>query len=125
MNVSRNFLVIGSLYLLIGILIGMYMGASQDHTMAPAHAHINLLGFTLMTVFGLAYRVFPALDGSMLARAHFWLHQVGALILLVMLFLLFSGRITEAAMMPLAPIAEVVVLLGTAIFAWNVYKNAT
>ena len=125
MNVSRYFLLIGSLYLLIGIGIGMYMGAAQDHRLVPAHAHINLLGFTLMAVFGLAYRVFPALDGTALARAHFWLHRVGALVLLVMLFLLFSENITEASMAPLAPIAELLILLGTATFVWNVLRNAT
>jgi len=123
MSVSRNFLVIGSFYLIIGIVIGMYMGASGNHEMAPAHAHINLLGFTLMTVFGLVYRVFPAMDGSGLARTHFWLHQVGAFFVLLMLFLLFTGRITEAAMFPIAPIAELLVLLGVVTFAWNVFQN--
>jgi hypothetical protein len=123
MNVSRNFLIMGSLYLLVGITIGMYMGGSGDHTLAPAHAHINLLGFTLMTVFGLVYRVFPPMAASGLSRIHFWLHQVGALVLVVLLFLLFTGRISEDAMFPLAPIAELIVFIGTAIFAWNVFKN--
>ena len=83
MNISRGFLIIGSLYLLVGIGFGMYMGGSGDHTLAPVHAHINLLGFTLMTVFGLAYRVIPGLADGPLAQAHFWLHQAGALVLLV------------------------------------------
>ena len=124
MNVSRNFLVIGSLYLLIGILFGMYMGGSGDHTFAPLHAHINLLGFTLMTVFALVYKVFPALAGGRLATVHFWLHQIGAFVLLVMLFLMFSGSISEAGMAPMAPLAEALVLIGVAIFAFNVFKNA-
>lgn len=124
MQISRNFLVIGSLYLLLGILIGMYMGGSGDHSMAPLHAHINLLGFTLMTVFGLIYRLIPAMADTIFARAHFWLHQIGALILLAMLGLLFSGKIAEAAMVPIAPIAELMVLLGTGAFAFNLWKNA-
>jgi len=52
MNIARNFIVIGSIYLIVGITLGMYMGGAGDHTLAPLHAHINLLGFTLMTVFG-------------------------------------------------------------------------
>lgn len=123
MQISRSFLVIGSLYLLLGILIGMYMGGSGDHSLAPLHAHINLLGFALMTVFGIIYRIIPAMAGTTLAKAHFWLHQIGALILLVMLWLLFSGKITEAAMAPLAPIAELMVLLGTGTFAFNLWKS--
>ena len=124
MNISRNFLVIAVLYLLVGIAIGIHMSASGNHTLAAAHAHINLLGFTLMTLFGLAYRVIPALDGGVLSKAHFWLHQIGALVLLVMLVLLLSGRITEAGMVPLAPIAEFAIWIGIACFGINVLKNA-
>lgn len=124
MQISRNFMVIGVAYLLLGIGLGMYMGGSGDHSLAPLHAHINLLGFTLMTVFGLVYRVIPAMGATTLARAHFWLHQAGALILLAMLSMLLTGRITEAGMAPLAPLAELLVLLGVASFAYNVWHNA-
>ena len=124
MNISRSFLLIGSLYLLVGIMFGMYMGGSGDHSMAPLHAHINLLGFVLMMLFGLIYRQFPGMTKTNLAKIHFWLHQVGAFVLLFMLFLLFSGRIEDAAMAPIAPIAETAVFAGVAIFAYNLYKNA-
>ncbi len=92
MSISRSFLVIGSLYLLVGIMFGMYMGATGDHSLAPLHAHINLLGFVLMMIFGLVYRQFPQMTKPILAKVHFWLHQAGSIILLIMLFLLFSGR---------------------------------
>jgi len=123
MNVSRNFILAGAVYLVIGVCFGIYMGASQDHTFAPLHAHINLLGFTLMTVFGVLYRVFPETGHSSLARLHFWLHLGGTVILLIMLYLLFAGRIEEASMAPLAPIAEIAVLLGILIYAYNVLTN--
>jgi hypothetical protein len=51
------------------------------------------------------------------------MHQAGALILLIMLFLLLSGRITEAQMPPLAPLAEGLVWLGTLGFVINVWRN--
>ncbi len=124
MTVSRGFLVVGSIYLIVGVLIGMYMGGSGDHSLAPAHAHINLLGFVLMMIFGLAYDRFSAAGGSMLARVHFWLHQAGALVLTVMLVLLFSGRLTEEAMFPLAPLAELALLIGVLCFAFNMWRHA-
>lgn len=124
MNVSRSFLLIGSLYLLVGILFGMYMGGSGDHSMAPLHAHINLLGFALMMVFGLVYKQFPEMAKPILAKLHFWLHQVGTLTLLIMLFLLFSGRIEQASMAPISPIAEAAILAGSAVFTFNLYKNS-
>lgn len=123
MNISRNFIVIGSLYLLVGITLGSYMGGSGDHTLAPVHAHINLLGFTLMTVFGIAYRVIPGLAGGILATAHFWLHQIGALVLLVGLFLLMSGTVGEGIGI-IFPVAELAVLAGILCWAINVFKHA-
>lgn len=124
MNISRNFLVIGVLYLIVGICFGIYMGASDDHTLAPVHAHINLLGFTLMTLFGILYRVIPTLAGSALARWHFWLHQLGVLVLLVLLAIFMSGMAGEGIMVPAAPIAEVAILLGIVLFAINLFRNA-
>jgi hypothetical protein len=124
MNISRGFLIIGSLYLLVGIGFGMYMGGSGDHTLAPVHAHINLLGFTLMTVFGLAYRVIPGLADSPLAQAHFWLHQAGALVLLIGLFLLMTGRVPEATIGPIFPFAEGAVALGVLCWIANVVRAA-
>jgi hypothetical protein len=124
MRISRNFMVVGCLYLLIGIGLGMYMGASGDHTLYPLHAHINLLGFVLMMIFGFAYRLFPAMASTPLASGHFWLHQIGALILLIMLLMLFTGQITEEAMFPLAPLAQLAILIGVICFALNVYRQA-
>lgn len=122
MNISRNFMVIGSLYLLVGIGLGSFMGGSGDHTLAPVHAHINLLGFTLMTVFGIAYRLIPALAGGILAMLHFWLHQIGVLVLLVGLFLLMSGMVGEGIGI-IFPVAELAVLVGAVCWAVNLFKT--
>lgn len=124
MNISRGFLVIGACYLLVGIGFGMYMGGSGDHSLAPLHAHINLLGFTLMTLFGLAYRVIPGLADGVLAQAHFWLHQAGALVLLAGLFLMMSGRVPEATIGPIFPFAEGAVALGVLCWLAGVVRAA-
>jgi bacteriorhodopsin len=123
MNVSRSFMLVGIVFLLIGIPFGIYMGATNNFDFAPLHAHLNLLGFVLMTVFGIVYRLFPDMAASSLAKIHFWLHAIGAAVLLVMLFMLLSGRISEAGMVPVAPIAEFAILIGIICFAWNLLQN--
>ena len=122
MNISRGFLIAGAIYLLVGIGFGMYMGGSKDFTLAPVHAHINLLGFTLMTIFGLAYRLIPNLAVNSLGTAHFWLHQIGTFVTLLALFLLISG--IAPAVAPIMPLAEGAVALGILAWAVNIYKNA-
>lgn len=123
MDISRGFMVTGAVYLLVGIIFGAYMGASGDHTLAPVHAHINLLGFTLMTVFGLAYRLIPGLADGLLPRLHFWLHQIGSLFLLIGLTLMMSGRVEEATIGPVFPLLEGAILLGAVFWLTNLLRR--
>jgi hypothetical protein len=54
-----------------GMALGIHMGMTQDFSLAPAHAHMNLLGWVTMMLYGLYHRGAPQ-D----ARALRWL-QVG------------------------------------------------
>ena len=46
--------------LLVGMLAGIAMGILQNFMLAPAHAHLNLIGGVLLFLFGLYYRLIPA-----------------------------------------------------------------
>lgn len=124
MSISRGFLLAGAVYLIVGIMLGGYMGASGDHSLTPVHAHINLLGFALMTIFGLAYRLVPGLGDGALPKAHFWLHLVGSLGLLVALTLMMLGKVSEAAVGPLMPVFEGAVLLGVVLWLVGLWRKA-
>ena len=71
---------VGVLVLLAGMLAGIAMGIQQDFTLAPAHAHLNLIGGVLLFLFGLYYRLVPAAGTTALARVQGWLHMVGAIL---------------------------------------------
>lgn len=118
-------MLVGIVFLIVGIPIGIYMSAAGNYDLAPLHAHLNLLGFVLMTLFGIVYKTFPEMAASTLSVVHFWLHAIGAVILLIMLYLLLSGKITEAGMVPVAPIAEFAILLGILCFGFNLLRNGT
>ena len=66
--------------LLVGMLAGIAMGVQQDFTLAPAHAHLNLVGGILLFLFGLYYRLVPAAGNSPLAKVQGWLHIAGAIL---------------------------------------------
>ena len=66
--------------LLVGILAGILMGIRQEFALAPAHAHLNLIGGVLLFLFGLYYRLVPAAGASALARVQGWLHMTGAIL---------------------------------------------
>jgi hypothetical protein len=54
-TLSRSCWIASALYLTIGMCLGIYMGIVQDHTLAPAHAHLNLVGGVLLALFGAYY----------------------------------------------------------------------
>jgi hypothetical protein len=55
-------------YLLVGMSFGIWMSATQDHSLAPAHAHLNLIGGVLMALFGTFYMLVPSAAESLLAK---------------------------------------------------------
>ena len=114
----------GCVYLVIGILIGIYMGGSGDHSLTPVHAHINLLGAVFMVIFGVLYRLMPGLAQGWMGASHFWLFQLGALILMAGLYLMISGKMAESTVGPILMVAELAVLLGAVIFTANLWKQA-
>lgn len=48
---------------LVGMIAGIVMGILQDFTIAPAHAHLNLLGWVTMALYGLYHRSFGRRTG--------------------------------------------------------------
>lgn len=108
------------LYLIIGVGLGIMMGASQDFTMRPVHAHINLLGWATMAVAGLVYSVYPMAAASRLAKAHFWLHNVSLPVMAVSLSFVVAGN---HALVPVLAISEIIAALGILVFAANIFLN--
>ncbi|TMJ46771.1 MAG: hypothetical protein E6G85_30200 [Alphaproteobacteria bacterium] len=70
---------VSAVILLAGMLAGIVMGIKQDFALAPAHAHLNLIGGVLLFLVGLYYRLIPAAGSSTLAKVQGWLHMIGAI----------------------------------------------
>ena len=118
-TLSRRWFLCAITYFVIGISLGVFMGASGDHSLFPAHAHINLLGWASMGLTGLLYRSFPAAAQSALATWHFWLYQLAAPVLLLAVAAIYSGN--EKAE-PVAGAASVVVLVSILLFWWAIFS---
>jgi hypothetical protein len=108
------------LYLILGIALGIAMGASQNFTLRPVHAHINLLGWTTMALAGLIYSVFPRAGASRLARLHFWLLNLALPVMMGALSMLLLGHVAVA---PILAIAEIIGALAIVAFAANLFLN--
>ena len=107
--------------LLVGMLAGITMGIQQNFTLAPAHAHLNLVGGVLLFLFGLYYRLVPAAGTSTLAKIQGWLHMAGAILFPAgIAVVLLKGPSFEAA-----PVAgSLLVVTAMALFAVIVFRSA-
>jgi hypothetical protein len=106
--------------LLVGMLAGIAMGITQNFVLAPAHAHLNLIGGVLLFLFGLYYRLVPAAGTTTLAKVQGWLHMVGAILFPAgVAAVLLKGPSVEAA-----PIAgSLLVVAAMALFAVIVFRT--
>jgi hypothetical protein len=112
---------VGSLLLLIGMLAGITMGIQQDFTLAPAHAHLNLVGGVLLFMFGLYYRLVPAAGSTSLAKLQGWLHIAGAILFPAGIALVVLKGTSFIA----APIiGSLIVVAAMALFALIVFRSA-
>jgi hypothetical protein len=108
------------LYLIAGVALGIAMGASENFTLRPVHAHMNLLGWTTMALAGLVYSVFPRAGESRLSRIHFWLHNTALPVMMVALGFLLTGN---TAVVPVLVVSEFVAAAGVLVFAANIFLN--
>jgi len=65
------FILLAGLCLTGGVYLGMWMGVNKDFTLAPVHAHLNLLGWASLALFGLTYGAYPSIGRTKLAAWHF------------------------------------------------------
>jgi hypothetical protein len=106
--------------LLAGMIAGIAMGVQQNFVLAPAHAHLNLIGGVLLFLFGLYYRVIPAAGRTTLARIQGWLHILGSILFPAGIALVLVGGPAYIA----APIVgSLIVVLATALFAVVVFRT--
>jgi hypothetical protein len=119
-NISNWFFRLAVLYLIAGISLGIFMAASGDHGMHPVHAHLNLLGWVTLALFGTFYRLWPQAAATKLAKVHFWLFVPPHFVMMVALAALYAGN---PAVEPILGVTSILVGLAILCFAVNVWRH--
>ncbi len=112
-RVSLAFFTIAAFCGLLGMLWGSHMGMSQDHTMAPAHAHLNLLGWVTLAIMGTFYVLAGDRAPTRLAWINFVLSSTGVVVMVPLLAQLLAGN---TALGPLMAIPEILIVTGMLTF---------
>lgn len=122
----RAFIRASLLWFAAGILLGVAIAIEPNWVAyRPAHAHMNVVGFLTMLVFGVGYQLLPRLFGhplrsQRLAVAHLYLANIG-LAGLVLGFLIrphgtFDSRWLTAT-------GGMLFALGALFWVWNLWRT--
>ena len=116
---GNKFLRIAVIYLLVGVTLGIFMAAEHNYQYRPVHAHLNLLGWASMALFGFFYLAVPAAGTTKLAITHFWIHNVALPIQMITLAMFLNeSKIAE----PILASASIAIGIGLICFAINLWR---
>lgn len=108
------------LFVIAGMIWGIVMAISEDHSAMPAHAHLNLLGWVSLFLFGIYYKLHPSLEDAKSAIAQVWIWIIGTIVLAIGVAMVHTGHPGGD---PIAAIGSFIVLLDTLLFGWLVYRG--
>lgn len=104
----------------LGMIWGVVMGISLDHSTFPAHAHLNLLGWVSLFLFGIYYHLHPSIDAGRVALAQVWIWIAATIAMSVGVALVHSGHPQGD---PIAAISSIAVLGDMLLFGWLVFRG--
>lgn len=121
-RVSAAFFTVGVLCVLTGMLWGMHMGASHDMVTAPAHAHLNLVGWVTMALYGTFYTI----EGDRMLPRLAWLNFIVstlAIVVMIPALFMFLSSGNDPKYVPYMSAGEGLAVLGMLIFFVSVLRE--
>jgi hypothetical protein len=107
---------------LAGMVGGMAMGITRNMLLAPAHAHLILLGYVGMFLSALYYRTVPEAAASRLAPAQAVTSVVGSILFPIGIACVRLGD--RARFMPVLVAGWLTVVAGMLLFVVIVYRSS-
>jgi len=108
------------LFVLAGMVWGIVMAISRDHSAMPAHAHLNLLGWVSLFLFGVFYHLHPRIDAGRAALVQVWAWVIATFVQAVGVAMVNMGR--EGGD-PIAALASLVLVADMLLFGWLVFRR--
>ena len=67
-QIDRILVTVGFMWLIFGMVLGLYMGVTANNQLLSVHITILLPGFVVLAIYGMVYRLWPALKDSPVAK---------------------------------------------------------
>ncbi|HWM67548.1 MAG TPA: hypothetical protein VNO35_13260 [Steroidobacteraceae bacterium] len=117
---STRCLKLAGLNLVLGMSLGIFMGITHNFSLAPVHAHTNLLGWATLALAAVVFRLWPQTAVTRLAHAFFWTYNLSLPVAMVSLGLRLTGY-DFVGLVPVVISALLGVWLGAVLFVANLF----
>ena len=121
-RVSAAFFTFCVLSLLCGMLYGMHMAKTNDFALAPAHAHLNLLGGVLMAIYGTFYALTKETYSPRLAWINLLVSAAAVIVTIPALAMLLSTN-DDTKYGPITGAGSGLAVVGLLIFTISVVRE--
>ncbi len=117
------FFAAATVYILIGVHLGLYMALNHDFTLAPAHAHLNLAGWASLAIMGAFYALLGRETPRRLVAANFVLSNLGVMCMVSALALILTDAVPAATVGPVFGVGALSVIGGFFCFGAAVARS--
>jgi hypothetical protein len=114
-HIDRAFVGVGLIWLVLGMALGLYMGITANNQLLVVHVAILMSGFVVLAIYGVIYRLWPALKEPSLAKAQFWIAVIAVLGQVIGAYQFATSGGTQIAIIASSSVLSV---LGALLFAW-------
>lgn len=125
MSFDRKYVACALSYAIVGMALGIFMAASNNHSQFVTHAHILLVGFLLSFCYGIIHKLWLVQPNIFAAKTQFVIHQIAAISMFIGLFLLYSRAIPAEKIEPILGIASMSVFVGALIMLYMIVQSKT
>jgi hypothetical protein len=120
-HIDRAFVGMAFLWLMLGMVLGLYIGVTQSNELLPVHITMLLPGFVVLAVYGAVYRLWPEMKNTGMAKAQFLLASLGTLGQVVGTYQFIRSGGTD---MMIIAVSSVLAILGGLLMFWLFWSKS-
>ncbi len=114
-HIDRAFVGVALVWLILGMVLGLYMGITANNQLLVVHVAMLMSGFVALAIYGVIYRLWPGLKTSPVAKAQFWIAVVAVLGQVIGAYQFATTGGTEIAIIASSSVLSI---LGAILMAW-------
>jgi hypothetical protein len=118
-NIDRAYVAIALVMLILGEILGLYMGIAANEQYRPIHVALVLPGFAVLCLYGMLFRLWPAMKQGTLAVVQFWINVLSAIGIVIGAYLS-----TTSGSVPLVAISSAAAIIGAALTLWMFWTRS-